>query len=237
MYKINLLVIESLEIQRDYLNQYLQKTENFNIEFIGDYHKVPDMLEVFLPDILIANYKVDKGITIRDLIQANFRLNNVPCIIYADDYKEKILQDILNINLVDFLHLEMKKIELDKALALAKIKIKAKKGNPLKFNDYIFVRTGKEIKKLKITDILYVVVDGKYIGLHTAERRYFVRSTLTSMLNRLPDTFIKIHKAYAINMDYMDTINIEESTVKVGKETLPLSRNMKKDLLESFYIS
>ncbi len=237
MQKINLLVIESSINQQQLLNEYLSKSTFLNIEWKRDHHELSDMLFQYIPDLIIANYNVDTDLTIINLIFANSKLHNIPCIVYANDYNEKTLQDLINLNLVDFLHHDMSKMDMDKALELAKIKLKTRHGNTSKFNDYIFVRTGKEIKKLKISDILYVVVDGKYVGLHTAERRYFVRSTLTSILYRLPNIFVKIHKAYAINMDYLDTINIDESTVKIGKESLPLSRNMKKDLIESFYIS
>lgn len=237
MNSFELLIIEPDVSRQGVLKSYLEDLGIFKIEILTHSDDLAKLLEKFTPDLLLANYRANVDTTIKDLILQHSKLKNLPCIVYTLEFQKSVLNDIIDLVLVDFLPFPMKKIELEKALLLGKKQCEVNRDSSIKFNDYIFVRMGKDIKKLKISDILYVVVDGKYIELHTSERRFFVRSTLTALLERLPSSFIKTHKAYAVNLEYLDTINMEDSTVKIGNETLPLSRSLKKEILDLFYVA
>lgn len=232
-----ILIIEPNKDQQNYLSKTLKEVGNFEIKIFNDYKLALVYLEEATTDLLIANYSLEKNKTLNHILQKHTQISKIPCIIYDTQYDENILKEILSWNLIDFLPMQMSSFELKKALMLVKKRAFIKKYNSQLFNDYIFVRAGKDIKKLKISDIVYVSVYGKYIELHTLDRRFLVRSSMSLILERLPKTFEKIHKAYAVNLEFLDTINVEDSTVKVGSETLPLSRNYKKSLLDLFYVS
>lgn len=233
----HILIIEPDKEQQNYLSKILKEVGDFDIKMFSDYNLALAYLEAATTDLLIANYTLEKKNSINILQQKNSQLFKIPCIIYDARYDENILKEILSWNLIDFLPKKMSSFELKKSLLLGEKKESIKKSNSQLFNDYIFVRAGKDIKKLKISDIVYVSVDGKYIELHTADRRFLVRSSMSLILEKLPKSFEKIHKAYAVNLEFLDTINVEDSTVKVGSETLPLSRTYRKSLLDLFYVS
>lgn len=48
----------------------------------------------------------------------------------------------------------------------------------------------------------------------------------------LPDCFIRIHNRYIINLNYLDTL--EKGSVRIGQETLPVSRSCKQALSIAF---
>ena len=237
MESINILIIEPVTEQLETLKNKLITATYQNIYTVSSYQDALDYFDNNTPDIVLVNYKLDKTFTVKNLIQDKVNIRSIPFIIYSQLYDSSILNEVQNLNPVDFLPQNMNSFELKKAieLGLRKHDMRKEKDNELK--DYIFVRAGKEIKKLKIEDILYITVDSKYIELHTENRRYFIRSTLTSFVEKLPDHFVRIHKTYAINMEHLDTINTEDNLVKVGNQMLPLSRSLKKDLFALFYIS
>ena len=237
MENISILIIDPATEQLEILTKKLETATYHNVSTASSYQKALDYIEEQTPDIILVNYKLDKRFTVKNLIQDKVKIQKIPLIIYSQLYDSSILNEVLDLNPVDFLPYNMISFELEKAIEIGLRKHDLRKILDNKFKDYIFVRAGKDIKKLKIDDILYITVDSKYIELHTADRRYFIRSTLTSFIEKLPDHFVRIHKTYAINMEHLDTINVENNTVKVGNETLPLSRSLKKDLFALFYIS
>lgn len=237
MENISILIIEPVSVQLESLKNKLISATYQNIYTVSSYQDALDCFDKITPDIVLVNYKLDKLFTVKNLIQDKAKIQSIPFIIYSQLYDSSILNEVLNLNPVDFLPQNMNSFELEKAIKLGLRKHDIRKELDKKFKDYIFVRAGKDIKKLKIEDILYITVDSKYIELHTEDRRYFIRSTLTSFIEKLPDHFVRIHKTYAINMEHLDTINTEDNLVKVGNQTLPLSRNLKKDLFAMFYIS
>lgn len=233
----HIVIIEPTIEQQDFLSQTLAQIGNFNITMFKDYNAALAYLEDASIDILIANYTLDNSKTINLAKVINPQVLKIPSIIYAAQYDDSVFQKIISWNLIDFLPKDMSSFELKKALLLVERKESIKRDDSHLFKDFIFVRAGKDIKKLKISDIIYVSVDGKYIELHTVDRRFLIRSSLSMILEKLPSTFEKIHKTYAVNLEFLDTINLEDGTVKVGAETLPLSRNYRKGLLDLFYVS
>lgn len=237
MQSISILIIEPVTSQLEILKKKLKTANYQNIYSVSNYQDALDYLDKNTPDIVLVNYKLDKRFKVKNLFQNKGKIQKIPLIIYSQLYDSSILKEVLDLKPVDFLPYNMNGFELEKAIELGLRKHDLQNEQDNKFKDYIFVRAGKDIKKLKIDDILYITVDSKYIEIHTADRRYFIRSTLTSFIEKLPDHFVRIHKTYAINMEHLDTINTEDNIVKVGNETLPLSRTLKKDLFALFYIS
>ncbi len=102
--------------------------------------------------------------------------------------------------------------------------------------DFIFVKYKREIRKLAVIDIEYMVVDGKYLVLHADQKKYLIRSTLNDFLKKLPENFIKVHQAYIINLRFLESIQLDEGILKIGTVDIPFSRNYKKDLLNAYYM-
>lgn len=74
-------------------------------------------------------------------------------------------------------------------------------------NEYLFVRTNHKLERLDILDIIYIESKREYIDIHTENRRYIVNQSMVSMLTQLPeDNFIRIHRSYIVNLDYIQSI-------------------------------
>lgn len=237
MKNIKFLIIESNKEQQNYVIEKLKTNHYQNISLIDHPNELDQYSDEQIPDFMICNYKSDINYSINDVLEKYSIMSKVPCIIYSLQYDDIIFKKLNSVNLVDFLPMNMSDFELEKAIQLGLMNNMSRTNLKNKFNDYILVRSGKEVKKIKLSEIMYIGVDGKYIELHTSDRRYFIRFTLSSILDKLPDNFVKIHKAYVINTDYLDTINIEDNTIRIGKENLPMSRSYKKELFDKYYVS
>ncbi len=95
----------------------------------------------------------------------------------------------------------------------------------------IFVKSDYRIIQIDIPDITYIEGVKDYIRIHTSKGEPVM--TLMSMksieehLN--PDTFIRIHRSFIININKIDSI--EKSMVKIGRASIPISDSYKESVM------
>ena len=79
--------------------------------------------------------------------------------------------------------------------------------------------------------MLYVKALENYIIIQTTQRKYVTYLTMKGLEEYLPtEQFIKIHKSYLVPIAKID--RIEGNEVHIGNEKLPLSRNLRAEVLE-----
>ncbi|MDP5078717.1 MAG: LytTR family DNA-binding domain-containing protein [Nonlabens sp.] len=101
--------------------------------------------------------------------------------------------------------------------------------------EFIFVKSNLKKRKVYLKELHYVQALGDYVKLITDEDNLVVLSTMKSFEKILPaDQFLRIHKSYIINLTKVENYN--SKTVELGKESLPLSRNRKTDLVEALAV-
>lgn len=72
---------------------------------------------------------------------------------------------------------------------------------------------------------------GDYIHIKTENKNYIVHSTLKKIEEKLPDAmFLKIHRSYIINVKKI--IDIEDNSVLIKKEVIPISRSKRPELMK-----
>ena len=101
--------------------------------------------------------------------------------------------------------------------------------------DAIFIKMDYRLVKLRIRDIKYLKSEGNYIEIHSIDRNHLVRSSLKEFLNRLTgESFLQVHKSYAINTDYLDSLDY--ATAQIGEEEIPVGRKYLEDIKKALNI-
>lgn len=96
--------------------------------------------------------------------------------------------------------------------------------------EYIFVRSGGLLIKIKLENIQYIQAIGDYVNIFTTEKRHTVHITLKNIEDKLPsDKFFRLHRSYLVSLNHID--NIEENSAYTGKHPLPIAGQFKKELL------
>lgn len=109
-------------------------------------------------------------------------------------------------------------------------RVTSKKNNPLA-NDDFYVNINKRLIKIDIQSIYLVEAKGDYIYLKTDHKNYTVHSTLKKIEEKLPDhMFLKIHRSYIININRI--IDIEDNSVLIEKDIVPVSRSNRPELMK-----
>ena len=97
--------------------------------------------------------------------------------------------------------------------------------------DDFYVNINKRLIKIDIQSIYLVEAKGDYIYLKTDNKNYTVHSTLKKIEEKLPDhMFLKIHRSYIININKI--IDIEDNSVLIEKDVVPVSRSNRPELMK-----
>jgi len=100
-----------------------------------------------------------------------------------------------------------------------------------KANWEIYVNINSRLIKIDIDTIYTVQAQGDYINIKTTETNYVVHTQLKRIKEKLPITkFLQIHRSHIINIDKI--IDIQDNTVLIGKEVLPISKRNRDILMK-----
>ena len=98
-------------------------------------------------------------------------------------------------------------------------------------SDYLYVNVDRRLVKIKIPEIFLIEAKGDYISIKTEAKSYIVHSTLKKIQEKLPSSlFFKVHRSYIINTS--EIIDIEDNSVLIKKNVVPVSRSNKSELMK-----
>jgi len=95
----------------------------------------------------------------------------------------------------------------------------------------LYVNIDRRLIKIDMSDILLIEAKGDYIQIKTGKQNYTVHSTLKKIEEKLPDDlFLKVHRSYVINTKKI--IDIEDNSVLIAKDVIPVSRSKRPELMK-----
>lgn len=95
----------------------------------------------------------------------------------------------------------------------------------------LFVRSGGNLVRIRLEDILFLQALGDYVTVVTADKRLPVHATMKEMEQKLPpDQFVRTHRSYIVALPRID--HIEENTIRIDKHLIPVSEGYRPKLME-----
>jgi len=166
-------------------------------------------------------------------------LKNPPKIILTTSDPNFAIQAFEYDCIVDYLVKPILQKRFDKAIQKAEAKVskvlkdasaKAEKVEVTSGND-LYVNIDRRLIKIDIPSIYLIEAKGDYIQVKTEHKNYTVHSTLKKIEIKLPkDLFLKIHRSYIINIQKI--IDIEDNSVLIKKDVVPVSRSNRPELMK-----
>ncbi|WP_026776015.1 LytTR family DNA-binding domain-containing protein [Polaribacter sp. Hel_I_88] len=159
-------------------------------------------------------------------------LKNSPKIILTTSDKNLALEAFEYKSVVDYLVKPITKERFTKSLEKLD-SLSTQEKNIIKeknTSDFIYVNVDRRLVKVNIPSIYLIEAKGDYINIKTEEKNYIVHSTLKKIEDKLPsDSFFKVHRSFIINIK--EIIDIEDNTVLIKKDVVPVSRANKSELM------
>ncbi|SDS24425.1 LytR/AlgR family response regulator transcription factor [Winogradskyella sediminis] len=95
----------------------------------------------------------------------------------------------------------------------------------------LYINIDRRLIKIDIPTIYLIEAKGDYIQIKTETKNYTVHSTMKKIEDKLPDSiFLKIHRSYIINVEKI--IDIEDNSVLIKKDVIPVSRSNRPKLMK-----
>lgn len=197
-------------------------------------------IEFNLPDIILMdiNLKGDlDGIEIAGFIQISYK---IPIIFLTANADEAHFNRAKATNPYGFISKPFKKLDLQRAIELTIIRIQEEQtiekdvdlnaDETFILSDCIFVRNHDKMVKVFISDILYIEAERNYCKIHCKDKEHLLVMTLKDVEEKLTSkNFLRIHRSFIVNITHID--EIATSHVVIAKKAIPLSAELKKQLL------
>jgi DNA-binding LytR/AlgR family response regulator len=94
----------------------------------------------------------------------------------------------------------------------------------------IFVKSGKQVVRIDLNEILFIKGEREYVSLHFKDERLLIYKRMKEMEAILPLYFKRIHTSYIININHINKIELNH--ISVGTENLPISDNYRAGFLK-----
>jgi two-component system response regulator LytT len=92
----------------------------------------------------------------------------------------------------------------------------------------ILVQGSFGFKEMNPRKIQLIKTKKNYLEITTESGAYRLRSTLKDILHELPSNFVRVHRFYVVNTDYIDQKS--NSQIVIDGQIIPISRNYKYEI-------
>ena len=96
--------------------------------------------------------------------------------------------------------------------------------------EFIFVKSGKTVRKILLRDILYFEGEKDYVRLATGQEQMLIYRRLKDMEEQLKSPFIRVHNSYIINYEQLS--KIEDNHIYIGDKRIPVSEKFRERFME-----
>lgn len=232
---MNCIIVDDEAAARAIVSQLCSKSPELNvmeefdsaieaIKFLNQYDVDLIFLDIHMP-----------GFTGIDFIQT---LKNPPKIVMTTSDTDFAIASYEYEAIVDYLVKPITKERFDKCVKKIQnsktSSVQTSNGTPThnesSSGEDLYINIDRRLIKLKYKEILLIEAKGDYINIKTESKDYLVHTTLKKIQEKLPDSnFLQIHRSFIINFNKI--IDIEDNSVLIEKNVVPISRSNRPELM------
>lgn len=211
MDNVNVLIIEDLVEESNALTIVLE-ANNYKVsgvarnfkEAIELFYKVK--VDIVIIDIFLKG--IPDGITFAETINVVPNASK-PFVFLSSSSDRRIFERAKLTQPFSFLMKPFNELEVLYAIEMAVEKFYAQtdvffneEEDTVISKEYLFVKKGKSLKKIRILDIIYVNVEEKYCNIITENEKFVILISLTKILKLLDNSvFCRTHRNYIVNVE------------------------------------
>ncbi len=171
-------------------------------------------IEALKPDLIFLDIEMP-GLTGFELLEA---LETIPIVIFCTAYDQYSLK-AFETNSIDYLVKPVRLERLEKTIG--KLKLLDRHFSTQNFSSFlkevslqkeakkmtsITVKKGEKLVFVKLEDVSHFEAEDKYVNVHTNNEIHLSEQSLTQLEQKLPDNFLRVHRAIIINTDFVNDV-------------------------------
>lgn len=231
MSKIKILIVEDELIIAESMRLMLEELDYEVIGIATDHLEAESILKEDLPDIALVDLMLRHGDDGIDLARSMKQNNELPIIFITSHSDKATVERAKEVHPEGYIVKPFEKNDLYTSIEIAlsnflqsSAKKQAKEEENYFFREYLFVKKKYQFEKVRIHDIEWIKSDGNYLEMYCHnEKKYLIRSTFHEFFDNIStDIFLQVHKSYAVNLEYIDSVRAKE--IVVNKKLVPIGK-------------
>ncbi len=224
MKQLKCLVVDDEELARVLLKTHIEKIDFLTL--VGSTENPIEALQILQNqdvDLLFLDIQMPElsGINVAKIVKPKTE------VIFTTAYSQYAIEGF-NLNVLDYLlkpiTFERFKQAIDKAKEYFQIQHQ---------EDTITIKSGYDLHKIRLNDILFIEGSSEYVTFQTTESRIMSYQTLKSLEISLPQRqFMRVHRSFIVNKDKVKALKGKQILIENHK--IPVSEtyleNVKRDL-------
>lgn len=224
------LIIDDDPVSRKHITLLCEKIDY--IDIVAQFNNPTEALQI-IDDENIDLIFLDIHMPEIDGISFLKSTKNPPKVIFTTGDETKAI-DAFEVNATDYL---LKPIAFPRFIQALE-KVKASDINPTVVPTSedglgdLYIYEGGRHTRVSIKDISIVEAKGDHVTLRYGEKESLMtRSTMKRIELKLPESkFMRVHRSYIVNLNKI--IDIEDNSILIQEELIPISRNAKTELMK-----
>jgi DNA-binding LytR/AlgR family response regulator len=94
-------------------------------------------------------------------------------------------------------------------------------------SDHIFVNSNKMMIRIAFSDMLFIDSIKDYVRIHTANETIITKDKISSFVEKLPSSFLRVHRSYIVNSEKIAALTAKD-IVLVGGMEIPIGASYKE---------
>ena len=168
-------------------------------------------------------------------IQLLQTLSPRPLIIFTTAYSQYAVESY-ELNALDYL---LKPITFERfllAINKATTALSSKNTTGPDEDAAVFIKSGPQTYRVKVSEILYLEKNGNYITVHLKDDNILVRENMGDIFDLVPAAdFIRVHKSYVVAIKHIAMIEVHQLTI--NNEKIPIGITYRDSLRDRLRIN
>ena len=158
-----------------------------------------------------------------------------PLIIFTTAYSQYAVESY-ELNALDYL---LKPVTFERflmAINRAAAALSSKNTTGLDEDAAVFIKSGPQTHRVKVSEILYLEKNGNYITVHLKDGNILIRENMGDIFDLVPAAdFIRVHKSYVVGIRHISMIEVHQ--LIVNGEKIPIGSTYRDSLRDRLGIN
>jgi two-component system LytT family response regulator len=151
-----------------------------------------------------------------------------PLIIFTTAYSQYAVESY-ELNALDYL---LKPVTFERflmAINKAAAALSSKNTTGMDEDAAVFIKSGPQTHRVKVSEILYLEKNGNYITVHLKDGNILIRENMGDIFDLVPAAdFIRVHKSYVVGIRHISMIEVHQ--LIVNGEKIPIGSTYRDSL-------
>jgi two-component system, LytTR family, response regulator len=151
-----------------------------------------------------------------------------PLIIFTTAYSQYAVESY-DLNALDYL---LKPVTFERfllAINKAAAALSSRNTTGMDEDAAIFIKSGPQTYRVKVSEILYLEKNGNYITVHLKDENILIRENMGDIFDLVPAAdFIRVHKSYVVGIRHISMIEVHQ--LIVNGEKIPIGSTYRDSL-------